>query len=184
MPDTLNLRQTTATNPAASVEAPAAQAAPLSLNVPALVWETPEFHPQQKGVLWYAIFGVAMAALVFIAFLLRSFLSGVVFVLSGLLVLLYSERPPRTLRIQITRDDLIMNDRRYLLRDLDAFNIVESPTGMLALIRSRRLVMPLIHLPLADQDPELVRRALRRGIKEDTNLREPLPDLLAHWLGF
>ncbi|MDP3685723.1 MAG: hypothetical protein Q8R32_02735, partial [bacterium] len=171
MPDTVDLRQNAASSQGlfpASAIALAAEPQSLPPNLPILAWETPEFHPQRKGTLWYAVFGVALAGLVFIAFLLRSFLSGVVFVLSGLLILIYSERPPRALRIQITRDDLLINDRRYLLRDLEAFNIVESPTGMLALIRSRRLVMPLIHLPLADQDPDAVRRALRRGIKEDS----------------
>lgn len=183
MPDTVNLRQ----DPAAtsSPPLPAAPAdQPFPPNLPLLSWETAEFHLQPKNTLWYAVFGIAMAALLFVAFLLRSFLSGVVFVLSGVLILIYSERSPRLLRVQITRDDLVINNRRYLLRDLDAFNVVESPTGMLALIRSRRLVMPLLHLPLSDQDPESVRRALRRGVKEDPELREPFPDILAHWLGF
>ena len=188
MPDTVNLRQSTASHPgppptpAATVAT--AEPQPLPPTLPALAWETSEFHPQPKGALWYAVFGVGMAALVFVAFLLRSFLSGVVFTLSGVLILIYSERPPRSLRIRISRDDLTINDRRYLLRDLDAFNIAESPSGMLALIRSKRLIMPLLHLPLGDQAPEAVRRALRRGVKEDVNLHEPLPDLLAHWLGF
>lgn len=182
MPDTVNLRQET---PASSVATDATLESPLtSRSAPVLAWETIEFHPAPKSALWYGIFGVVLAVLVFIAYLLRSFLSGIVFVLSGVLILLHSERPAKPIRVVITREDLIINDRRYRFGDLEAFNIVESHTGMLALIQSRRFVMPLLHLPLGDQDPEAVRKALRRGVPEDVNIREPLPDLLAHWLGF
>lgn len=151
---------------------------------PLLTWETPEHHLQPKTLAWYAVFGVVMAILLFTAFLMRSFLSGTVFVLLGILVLLYSERSPRLLQVQLTPSALILNDRRYLWKDLDAFNIVESPKGNLALFRSRRLVMPLIHVPLADEDPEAVRTIFSREVKEDPELHEPLPDLLAHYLGF
>lgn len=148
---------------------------------------------REKSVLWYAAFGVLMALLLFAAFLMKSFLTGVVFALLGVLVMLYSERPPRTVRFAIGRDHLTINDRRYILRDLDRFNIVETPThpqpdgspGHLLLIRGRRMVLPLLHLPLApDIDPDAVRRALRRLVQEDADLREPLADLVAHGLGF
>lgn len=149
-----------------------------------LSWEALEHVVQEKNALWYAVFGVAMALLIFAAFLMRSFLSGVVFALLGVLVLLYSERLPKTVRFQITKDALIVNNRRYPFQELDAFHIVETPHGPLALIRGRRLILPLVHVPLADQDPDTVQKALQSGIKEDQDLREPLADLLAHWVGF
>lgn len=181
MPPALDLREVVQTK----TDAPTTTGgSPRAAPQPLLTWETPEHHLRPKTISWYAIFGVAMAILLFTAFLMRSFLSGAVFVLLGILVLLYSERSPRPLRVQLLPSALILNDRRYLWKDLDAFNIVESPTGMLALFRSRRLVMPLIHVPLADEDPEAVRAILSREVKEDTQLREPLPDLLAHYLGF
>lgn len=181
MPDTVNLRKET---PESSVATDSTESPLMLRSAPVLAWETIEFHPGPKSALWYGIFGVALAVLVFFAYLLRSILSGVVFVLSGILILLHSERPPKPIRVVITKDDLIINDRRYRFGDLEAFNIVESPTGMLALIQSKRFIMPLLHLPLGDQDPEAVKKALRRGIPENTDIHEPLPDLLAHWLGF
>lgn len=187
VPAPLDLRPQTATAVAGTNDPrPASQP-------PALSWTAPEYLLREKSVLWYAGFGVLMALLLFAAFLMRSFLSGVVFALLGTLVLLYSERPPRSVRFSISRDHLTINDRRYVLRDLDRFNIIETPThpqadgapGHLLLIRGRRTLLPLLHLPLAaDVEPETVRRALRRLIKEDADLREPLADLVAHGLGF
>lgn len=178
---TLDLRKNSAV--ATALEQPARPKEPRSPES-ALSWEAPEFVAQEKSALWYAAFGIAMALLLFAAFLMRSFLSGVVFVLLGVLVLLYSERPPRTARFQIGKEGLLVNNRRYPFQELDAFNIVESKSGPLALIRGRRLLLPLLHVPLADQDQDAVREALRSGIKEDHDLREPLADLLAHRLGF
>lgn len=189
MTPTLDLRPKTAETPLGTQVAPIA----LPVDRPVIMWEAPEYHAQPKTTLWYVAFGVVMALLLFVAFLMQSFLTGVVFALLGLLILLYSERRPRTATFRITPTTLVINDRRYLLRELDAFNVVESPSsrrpdspelGHLLLIRSRRLVMPLLHVPLGDQDPETIREALAPRLKEDPELREPLADLLFHWIGF
>lgn len=167
--------------------APAREAADPAPQQPArvrLAWEAPEYHTQSKPLMWYAVFGIALAALLFVAFLLRSFLSGVVFALVGLLIFLYSERPPRMIRFQLTDNALRINTNLYPFTELEGFNIIESPQGALALFRSRRLVMPLIHVPLGSEDPEVIRGLLAERLVEDPELREPLPDLLAHWLGF
>lgn len=147
-------------------------------------WDAPEYQVQKKTTAWYVVFGVVVALLLFSAVLTRSFLSGIVFGLLAFLVLLYSERPPRTARFQLTPDALIINDRRYPFSQLDAFNIVESPSGRLLLLRSRRLVMPLIHVPLGEQESDLIRPFVQDALREDPDLREPLADLLAHRLGF
>lgn len=151
-----------------------------------LAWEAPEYHVRPKSLAWYAGFGAAFALLLFTAFLMRSFLTGVVFGLLGLLILLYSERSPKTVRFSLSPESLTVNDRRYPLRELDAFNVVDSltGTGFILLIRSRRLFMPLIHVPLGTQDSEAVRGLLRGSLREDLELRESLTDLLAHRLGF
>lgn len=181
MPAPLDLRQRD--NPPAAETAPEPDLPhPPASSV--LTWEALEYQAQPKTTLWYALFGIVQALLLFVAFLMRSFLTGIVFALLGVLVLLYSERSPKTARFQITGDSLVINHRRYPLKELDAFNVVESAEGPLALIRSRRLVLPLLHIPLADQDPAAVHRILGSHLKEDPELRESLADLLAHRLGF
>lgn len=149
-----------------------------------LAWEAPEYEHRPKTLAWYVAFGVCVALLLFTAFLMRSFLTGAVFGLLGLLVYLFSERLPRTVRFALSHDALIINERRYLLRDLDAFSVVDSLSGLLLLVRSRRVAMPLLHLPLAGQNPDSVRNAFRRILTEDPDLRESLADVLAHRLGF
>ena len=153
---------------------------------PALSWETPEYHLRPKSVFWYAGFGAVLAVFLFIAFLMRSFLTGVVFGLLGLLVLLFSERPPRTARFTISAESLSINDRKYPISELESFNIVDSllGTGVILLIRSRRVIMPLVHIPLGNQDQSAVRGLLRERLHEDLELRESFTDILAHRLGF
>lgn len=181
MPATVDLRQNAAPAAAPTRDAVIRQPATGSRN---LEWSAPEYIVREKSIVWYAVFGVLLAVLLFVAFLMKSFLTGVVFVLAGLLILLYSERPPRPFRFQLQKDRLLVNDRRYLYADLERYNIVETIHGPLLLIHGKRLLLPLIHVPLADTDPDTVRAAIGAGIKEDPNLREPLPDLIAHWLGF
>lgn len=175
----LDLRQ-----PATPTRAADAVSSPQHPGPSTLSWEAPEYHLQPKTTAWYVGVGVLLALLLFAAFLMRSFLSGVVFALLGLLVLLYSERPPRTARFALSNEGVQVNDRRYPYRELGGFNVVESPTGPLALVRSRRLVMPLLHIPLGEHAAETIRARLRAYLTEDPELRESLADLLAHRLGF
>lgn len=151
-----------------------------------LTWEAPEYRVRPKSVLWYVSFGTALAVFLFIAFLMRSFLTGVVFGLLGFLVLLFSERPPRTIRFAVSAESLSVNDRKYPLNELEAFNVVDSllGTGVILIVRSRRVVMPLVHVPLMTQDPDAIRGLLRTRLHEDLELRESFTDILAHRLGF
>lgn len=150
-----------------------------------LTWEALEYHIRPKSSLWYAGFGVVLAVFLFVAFLMRSFLTGVVFGLLGFVLLLFSERPPRLLRFSVSAALLTINERTYPLRELESFNIIDSlmGTGVLLLVRSRRVIMPLIHVPLGNQDPDVVRSLLHGHLREDRELRESFADILAHRLG-
>jgi hypothetical protein len=191
MPATIDLRARTAeTTQIRTEEFPAPGTAPaqprsaIGRGKTLLQWEAPEYVVYKKTTGWYVAFGIILALLLFSAFLLRSFLTGVVFFLAGVLIFLYSERPPRKVSYEIRDTGIRIGGRLYLYRELAGFNMVERTDGVYMLLRSRRLVMPLIHVPLGDQDPDKARELLLPLLTEDVQLVEPLADILAHWLGF
>ncbi len=148
-------------------------------------WEAPEHVVYEKTILWYIVFGVVVALTIFTAFLLRSFLAGIVFFLGGLIVYMYSERPPRIVKYELLVKGIGIGDRLYPYSALTNFNIVERAHGAYVLLRGRRLLMPLIHIPLADSIyPDDVKEVLLKFLPEDPDLVEPLPEIIAHWLGF
>ena len=97
----------------------------LTRGTPLFSWEAPEYIVYEKSTAWYVGFGIILALLLFSAFLLKSFLSGVVFGLAGLLVFLYSERSPRIIHYELRDTGIRIGDRIYPFRELSAFNMVE-----------------------------------------------------------
>ena len=150
-----------------------------------IAWEAAEYVVYKKTTRWYVIFGVVLALLLFSAFLLKSFLTGVVFFLCGVLVFLYSERTPRRSNYEIRDTGILIGNRVFLYRELTAFNLIERGDVVYILLVSRRPIMPLIHVPVADDiDPNALRELLLQYLPEDEQVTEPFADVLAHWLGF
>lgn len=150
-----------------------------------LEWEAPEYIVYKKTTVWYIGFGVFLALLLFSAFVMQSFLTGVIFFLSGVLIYFHSERPPKVISYDIRTTGIKIGTRVYLYRELAGFNIVERGTDIYLLLKSKRLLMPLIHLPLPENiNHEEVIEVIANHLPQDTDFVEPLADVLAHWVGF
>lgn len=169
----------------AAEETPMIREGKLSRGNVLLSWEAPEYVIYHKTTGWYVGFGVLLALLLFSAILLQSFLTGVVFLLAGVLIFLYSERTPRRIRYEVRDTGIRVGERFYLFRELAAFNLVERGDTVYMLLKSRRFILPMIHVPLAEEtDHQKLRKIMLRHMKEDHEFNEPLADVLAHWLGF
>ncbi len=149
-----------------------------------LSWSAPEYIIYKKNTLWYICFGVILAFLIFISLLMGSFLTAIVFVLAGILIYVYSERQPKTVNYDVRTSGIRIGNRIYLFRELAGFNIMERNHEVYILLKSKRIVMPLIHIPIKDQDPEEVLNVLGEYLPEDPEINEPIADILAHWVGF
>ncbi|MDO8512688.1 MAG: hypothetical protein Q7S57_05410 [bacterium] len=150
-----------------------------------LEWEAPEYVVYKKTTVWYIGFGILLALLLFVAFVMQSFLTGIIFFLSGVLIFFHSERPPKIVSYDLRTTGIRIDSRIYLYRELSAFNIVEHGASIYLLLKSKRLLMPLIHIPLADDiNHEEVLDAISNHLPQDPDFVEPLADVLAHWLGF
>jgi hypothetical protein len=149
-----------------------------------LSWEAPEFIVYKKNISWYIGFGILLAILLFTAFIMQSLLMGIVFILGGILIFFHSERPAKTISYDIRSSGVRMGKEFYLFRELDAFNVVERGNEIYMLLKSKRLLLPMIHIPLGNMDHEEVVKVMSEKIPQDTDFVEPLADILAHWAGF
>lgn len=148
-------------------------------------WKAPEYVMYKKNTFWYMGFGIAFALLLFIAiFMLQSFLATVVFAMLGGLLFVYSERKPKIIEYDVRTSGIRIGNRVYLYRELLAFNVIERGYGIYLIVQSRRTLVPLIHVPLGDTNPEAVYNTLIEFLDDDPELTESLGDVLSHWFGF
>jgi len=149
-----------------------------------LSWEAPEYVVYKKTVGWYIGFGILLAFLLFSALIMQSILTAVVFLLGGILIFVHSERPAKIISYDIRSTGVRMGKEFYLFRELSAFNVVERGDGVYMLLKSKRLLLPLIHMPLGDTNHEEVVEVMSEKIPQDPEFVEPLADIIAHWAGF
>lgn len=157
----------------------------LARGIVLISWKAPEYVMYKKNAFWYMGFGIAFALLLFVStFILQSFLATVVFTMLGGLLFVYSERRPKIIEYDIRTSGIRIGNRVYLYRELLAFNVIERRHGIYLVVQSRRTIVPLIHVPLGDADPETVYNTLIEFLDDDPELTESLGDILSHWFGF
>jgi len=149
---------------------------------PLLRWWAYEYPFKKRGADWFWALGILTLSLFITAILLKNFLFAVLVLLSGALLLLFSVRKPRIVTFEIFDTGILVEKRLYLFKDLDAFYIDETHPDRL-LLQSKRLLMPILALPLENVEPTQVKALLLDRLKEK-ELQESLAIHLFERLGF
>jgi hypothetical protein len=131
-------------------------------------WEAPEYEHHERSNDWYWAMGIFAVALIVVAFLFKSVLFGLLVMLGGFSLGLYSVRKPTMVSFNIGPRGVGIGDRVYFFEDLKSFWVRYDPPHVKELvIESKKAVMPHITIPLADSDPVAVRTYLLRFLPEE-----------------
>jgi hypothetical protein len=149
-----------------------------------LEWRAMEHHRQPKSARWFVILAVATTIAAGIFILMANFIAVITIALAGGLLYFIAQKDPGELRYRLMVDGIAINNTLYHYKDVAAFNVVyQPPETKIVLLRSKRRLAPLLHLELGDTDPLPVRDILLEFLPEDTDLEEPIVDILARRLG-
>ena len=150
-------------------------------------WEFLEHHAHQRSMLWYAVAGAFSAALFVWATVTANYLFGLMIVLFVFILFLHDVKKAETMRFVITAQGLRLgfahepeSERTIPWRDLRQFWILYEPPKVKTLYFTyKSFWSPHLVIPLQDEDPVKIRRALKKYLDEDTTKeREPLADVL------
>ena len=149
---------------------------------PLLTWWAYEYPLKERGSDWFWSLGILTLSLFVTAILLKNFLFAVLILISGVLLVLFSLRKPRVVTFEIFDNGILIEKHMYLFKDLDAFFIDQTHPEKL-LLQSKRLLVPILALPLENTDPHHVREIMEGKLKEK-ELEESLAVHLLERLGF
>jgi|SRR3989344_2187445 len=149
-----------------------------------ITWEALEYLHQEKSKDWFIVLGIIALALFIVALLFKNALFAVVIVLSAVTLMLHARRPPDMLNFEVNRVGIVINKRFYPYSFLYSFWVDRTDThAPKLLVTSKKLLMPMIIIPLGDQDPDAVRNFLANYLPEQ-ELLEPLSHKILEGLGF
>lgn len=150
----------------------------------AVTWEAPEHHHLEKSGDWYWALGIITIASTLAAIFFGNILFALVLALSGGVVALMSARRPRVIPFAVTVRGLRVNDQLYPFATLESYAIDEDhPRGPQLLVKSQRLFMPLIILPIPEAYVDDVEDIVKERLPEE-HLEEPFFEKLMEFAGF
>ena len=149
-----------------------------------LEWTAPEFEYYRKDKSWLVIAGLIAAGLFLWALLTKNIIFALLIGLSYFTVITYGLKKPASVKLAVTAKGIKINQALYEFDNLKSFWIFyELPQIKELSLKSKKLLMPLIKIPLEEQDPTLIRGTLIKFIPEQKQ-EQSLIDIVAKNIRF
>jgi hypothetical protein len=147
-------------------------------------WQAPEFEKYEKGAGWFIALGIIALIFFTVVLLMKNFIFAILIVLIVFTIFIYALKQPRVINFKISGKGITIEDKLFAYQELKSFWIFyEIPDIKELSIRSKKWLMPLIKIPLEEQDPSSIRRALIKFIPEQKQ-ELSLVDIIARNLKF
>ena len=149
-----------------------------------LSWRAHEFSYYEKSRNWFIVAGIIFFLLLGYSIITKQLITALTFLLIGITVYIFSLKRPREVRCKISRGGISVDNVQYNFRDLQSFWIFFEPPDLKVIsLKHRKPYLPYIQIPLGDEDPVAVRRALMEFLIEEEQ-DESFSDKLARYLRF
>ena len=148
-----------------------------------LSWQTYEFEKQEKTIDWFWGAGIIGASLAVISVIFGNIIFAVLIAVATFALIVLGNKDPHLLECEINTKGIKVNETFYPFKHLDSFNIPEGSRQKLV-IKSSKLVMPIITIPFEGIHPDDIASLLTKKIRHDENLHEPFAHVFLDYLGF
>jgi len=149
-----------------------------------LEWDAHEYEHKQRSSDWFWAVGIVAFALAFASIIFGNIILGILILVGTLSLTTYARRDPEEIHVVIDEKGITRGKIRYLFPSLESFWIdLEHPHPKI-IIRSEKMFMPYIVIPLAGEvDAERLRRILARYMHEEFHSL-PFAEKVLDYLGF
>lgn len=150
----------------------------------AVTWEAPEHNHNEKSGDWYWALGIIAIAGAAAALMFGSTLFAVVILLGAITMIIVAHREPKIMPFAVMTRGIRVGNDLYPYGTLESFYIDEDhPQGPMLLVKSGRLFMPLLILPIPEEHVDEIEDLISSRLPEE-HLEEPFAHQLMEVLGF
>jgi hypothetical protein len=149
-----------------------------------IIWHTLEYKKKEKTADWYWAVIIIAISIVVISIMMHNVLFAVLVVLAVTTLLMFSNREPLVIEVEINDKGIRVIKELYPFSSLEAFWVDASDEDESKIIlKSKKVVMPLIIIPIDEYNHEDIRLVLLDKL-EEKEMHEPLPQKIMAKLGF
>lgn len=148
-----------------------------------LHWQAYEYEHIERSPDWFWAVGIISVAIAITAIIFNNVLFAILVLLAAFTLSLYASREPELMDIVLDEKGVHIDKYFYPYAHLESFWIDESGKASKILLKSQKLIMPYIVVPIDEIDPEKVRTFLRFELPEVPH-SEPALQKMLEYLGF
>lgn len=153
-----------------------------------ITWRGPEYFHWEKGPEWYLAMAIVVLGVAAAAVILKNYIFAVLIVLAAVSLAIFSLRGPRIVDMEINNKGVVLDKHFYPYSTLESFWVDEDSHHPKILFKSKKLLMPFIHLPLpdyieSDVEIEELKNYIFQFLDEE-ELQEPFFQKILEMLGF
>jgi len=147
-------------------------------------WQAPEFDKKEKTKSWFIVPAIITIGLGLFALFTENFLFLIAIILAFLIFYIYANKEPRIIKFKIDEKGIEIDERLHDFDSLRSFWLFYNPPEEKELsLRSRRTFLPYIRIPIADENPNEIRKFLLKFLPEKRH-RESIVDIWMRRVGF
>jgi hypothetical protein len=148
-----------------------------------LEWDAHEYEHKERSRDWFWAVGIVAAAGAITSIIFGNYIFAVLLLLCAFSLTLHINRPPETIHVVVSERGIERGRTLYPYQTLHSFWVDEIHPHKKIILKSKKLLVPLIVVPLGEADGERVRTALLRALPEEP-LRLPLLESILEYFGF
>lgn len=138
-----------------------------SASINKIEWTASEFRKYKKNKNWFILPTIIALAIFITAILLKNFLLAIAIILATFVVYTYTLKEPRKIKFSISGRGIQIDKNIYRFEDLRSFWVFYEPPEIKEIsLRSKKMFMPYVRIPLGDQNPVEIRRLLLKFLPE------------------
>lgn len=150
----------------------------------ALQWNTSEYEHKERSSDWFWAVGIMTVAIAITAIIFNNILFAIVIILSGFGLALFAARHPKDVLVEINERGIRMDSHFYPYHSLESFWVDEEDEDYpKILLKSQKLIMPYIVIPIEEVSADKVRDTLSKFLPEVYHSESNLQKLI-EYLGF
>ena len=147
-------------------------------------WRALEYKRKEKTADWYWAVIIITLAIVVISFMLHDALFAILIIISTGILLSFSIIEPKIINISINQKGITVEKEMYPFATLQSFWVESTDeNNQKILFKSKKIIMPLIVVPLEEYHHLDVREFLLQYLPE-VEMHEPLSQIIMERLGF
>ncbi len=150
------------------------------------IWEAHEYTFQEKSSDWYWAVGIVSVSIAIISIVFGNVLLALLILFGSFAMSLFAAKRPDLMHFEINKSGVLIGRTLYPYGTLESFWVEDNrhlDLGSKLFLKSQRLAMPIIAIPLEGMDPEEIRDFLLDHLLEEHHI-ESFGQKLLEYLGF